>query len=162
MNVDDKDDIGNTLDRILFSIEATFEQANVALPERRYFHAGGDGSTVHDCEQLTIAFSQVYQGLPGAQGIEPEKCDAPLSGVFVIELVRCVPDKLYTKGKQTRVPQPADLSMHAKVQGIDAYLLMQAGLLVGNDAFGSMVNVVPGLPSGAYQAMTMELVTGIY
>lgn len=163
MDIVYKEDMGNMLDKIMDTIEATFEQANVALPERRYIYFGDQGETVHDCEQLTVSLAQVYQGLVGQQGAEPARCDTPLTGVFFIELVRCVPDKLKStpKGARAQRPDAADLSMNARVQGIDAYLLMLAGLVVGDEFLGSLVNVSAGPSSGGYQAVVLELATAI-
>lgn len=163
MDVSEKDAIGNTLDRIRDTIEGAYEQANVPLPERRYIYFGTEGETVHDCEQLTISLAQIYQGLVGEQGALPAVCETPITGVFIIEVVRCVPDRLRKRpGQKTQVPFPEDLSMNAKAQGIDAYLLMLAGLTVGEPFGGSLVNITAGPSDGGYQAVVLELATLIY
>lgn len=164
MDVVDRDIVASTFDRILNAIEGTYEQAQVALPERRYLYFGVEGETVHDnCEQLTISLAQMYQGGPGEQGGLPARCDTALTGVFIVEVVRCIPDKLkVNKGTRATPPNAADLSMNAKAQGIDGFLLMLAGLQAGEDFLGSLVNVTAGPASGGFQAVVLELATGLY
>lgn len=158
---DPKSSIGNVLESVLNTIVSVFEQANVSLPERRYIYAGERGETAHDCEQLTVSFSQVYSGVPGAQEPVVSRCDMPRSVTIYVELVRCIPDKLVGRGQTRRAPSVEDMTMHAKVQGIDAWLLMDAGLIAGEEFLGAVTVAAPGPPSGGYQAVVLELTIGI-
>jgi len=162
MRPEDKDIIGNTMDRLLDSIQTIFEQANVSLPTRQYLYGGQNGEVAHDCEQLTISFAQAYQGGPGEQAAVPAKCEGPMTGVFIVELVRCIPDKLQIRGRAATAPDPADLTLNSRAQAQDAYLLMEAGLLTGDEYLGSVVNVTLGPPSGGYQAVVLEVATGLF
>lgn len=159
---EDKDVIANMFDRMLDQINSVFEQAGVSLPSRQYAYAGELGATSYDCEQLTLSLGQIYSGTPGAQSPVPTKCNEPITGVFYVELVRCIPDKLSVVGPKVRKPAPTLLTLNAKAQSIDAYLLMQAGQLFGDDYLGSVVTVTSGQPSGVYQAIILEVATGIY
>jgi hypothetical protein len=160
--IQDMQSVGDTFDLILETIESIFEQANVPLPERRYLYVGDQGQTAHDCEQLTISLAQLQNGPPGAQDGLPTRCDQPKTGIFYVELVRCVADKPKTGGRgRVNTPTPADLSMHAKAQAIDMYLLMEAGLLAGQQFLNAITSVIAGPVGGDYQAMVLELMIGI-
>ena len=78
-------------DHILNTVVATYADHGVDLPVRRYLAVGGQGDTVHDCEQLTVSFEQGYSGLPGNQAQEPVKCNGPRTGVYIVEVVRALP-----------------------------------------------------------------------
>lgn len=161
---------------ILQTIEATYVQNAVDLPSRRYLSVGGLAATVHDCEQVTISFEQGYSGTPGNQAQDPVKCDAPRSGVYVVELVRAVPLPNTTAplGKNGLAPSrfsdaaqssttvaalpPSVLTEMAKTQMRDAMLLMEAGLRAGQTTLtGAIVDVSAGTPQGGYQGMIMTV-----
>lgn len=141
-------------------IVETFQQAGVTLPDRRIILVGGSGSAVHDCEQLSISLEQTYSGAPGDQAQEPVKCDAPLTCVFGIELVRCVPQPSEGRSTKPQSVTPADYAKAAAIQMKDAELLMEAGLAAAEGTYlrGGMADVTAGTPSGGLQAMVMSLV----
>lgn len=160
--IEDMQSVGDTFDLILNTIESIFEQANVALPERRYYYVGDQGGTAHDCEQLTISLAQIQNGSPGVQDGLPTRCDEPKTGIFYVELVRCVADKPKSGGRGKIItPSPTELSMHAKVQGVDMYLLMEAALTAGDTFLGAIASVAAGPVSGDYQAIVLELMIGL-
>jgi hypothetical protein len=162
-------------DHILNTVVATYADHGVDLPERRYLAVGGQGSTVHDCEQLTVSFEQGYSGLPGTQAQEPAKCATPRTGVYIIEVVRALPlpNTAAARPDGTMVPSrygqtaagvqilPADVqSAHARKQMVDAMLLLDAGLRAGETTLtGSLADVSAGEPQGGFQAMTLILTT---
>lgn len=161
-------------DHILNTVVATYTDHGVPLPERRYLAVGGPGATVHDCEQLTVSFEQGYSGLPGSQAQEPAKCAGPRTGVFIVEVVRSVPQSnTAAANPATMVPSrygqevtgyqmlPADVqSEHARKQMVDAMLLLDAGLRAGETSLvGSLADVSAGQPQGGFQAMTLVLTT---
>lgn len=159
--MDPKYSIVELLEKIMNTVETIFEQASVALPTRRYLYAGDRGETAHDCEQVTVSMAQVYSGPPGVQAALPSRCNDPRTAVIFVEIVRCIPDKLITRGSAARAPLAEDLTMSAKAQAVDAWLLMDAGLTVGDDFLGSIATVSAGSPSGGYQAIVLELATAI-
>ena len=148
-------DAFNTAKILMDSIVDTFAQAGIALPERRYFTVGGQGTVAHDCEQLTISLEQIYSGLPGDQAQNPVKCDSPKTGVFGVELVRCIPGM--QKGRSTApvAPAPEDISLHAEQQMMDGLLLIEASLYAAQSTWlgGGMSDTTAGAPQGQYQAM---------
>ena len=161
-------------DHILNTVVATYADHGVALPDRRYLAVGGQGSTVHDCEQVTVSFEQGYSGLPGTQAQEPAKCATPRTGVYIVEVVRAVPNSNTADANPaTMVPSrygqtvtgyqmvPAEVqSAHARKQMVDAMLLLDAGLRAGETTLtGSLADVSAGTAQGGFQAMTLILTT---
>lgn len=159
-------------DLILNTVVATYADHGVDLPARRYLAVGGQGDTVHDCEQLTVSFEQGYSGLPGNQAQEPVKCAGPRTGVYVVEVVRALPSpNTAAANPATLVPSrygqevtgvailPVEVqSEMARRQMVDAMLLMDAGLRAGETmTVGAMADVSAGSPQGLYQAMTLVI-----
>ena len=157
-------------DLILNTVVATYADHGVDLPTRRYLAVGGQGDTVHDCEQLTVSFEQGYSGLPGNQAQEPVKCAGPRTGVYIVEVVRAVPQpNTDAANPATITPSrygqevtgvqtlPAEVqSTYARKQMVDAMLLMDAGLRAGETmTVGALADVSAGSPQGGYQAMTL-------
>lgn len=161
-------------DHILNTVVATYADHGVDLPVRRYLSVGGPGSTVHDCEQVTVSFEQGYSGRPGAQAQEPAKCASLRTGVYIIEVVRALPlSNTSAANPETPVPSrygeavsgvqtlPAEVqSTMARKQMVDAMLLLDAGLRAGETTLtGSLADVTAGQPQGGFQAMTLVLTT---
>lgn len=158
-------------DLILNTVVATYADHGVSLPDRRYLSVGGVGMTVHDCEQVTVSFEQGYSGLPGSQAQEPAKCAGPRTGVFIVEVVRALPQpNTVAANPATLVPPrygletqvqilPADVqSAHARKQMVDAMLLLDAGLRAGETSLvGSLADVSAGSPQGGFQAMVLTI-----
>lgn len=168
----DKLELVELAELILNTVVATYADQGVDLPERRYLAVGGPGSTVHDCEQLTVSFEQAFSGLPGNQAQEPAKCSGPRSAVFVIEVVRQLPlSNTAAANPTTPVPSrygnvvegvailPAEVQSDiARKQMIDGMLLLDAGLRAGETTVvGSLADVSAGQPQGGFQAMTLTL-----
>lgn len=168
----DKDEFADVAEHLLNTIVNVYTENATSLPERRYLTVGSQGETVHDCEQVTVSFEQGYSGMPGNQAQEPAKCDEPRSGVYIVEVVRCLPlPNTAASASETAIParygqtttgvsllSPEDQTTMAKVQMVDAMLLLEAGLRAGETNFtGSLVDVSAGSPQGGYQAMIMTL-----
>lgn len=168
----DKLEFVELADIILNTVVATYADHGVELPTRRYLAVGGAGSTVHDCEQVTVSFEQGYSGLPGNQAMEPAKCGGPRSAVFVIEVVRALPLPNTTAANPTTPVQsrygtevsgvailPEDVQSDvARKQMVDAMLLLDAGLRAGETTVvGSLADVSAGQPQGGFQATTLAL-----
>ena len=167
----DKNEFVDIADHILNTVVATYADQEVALPERRYLAVGGQGDTVHDCEQVTVSFEQGYSGLPGNQAQEAVKSSDPRSAVFIVEVVRQLPlpntlsanpnttvQSRYASDMSVQV-LPADVqSAIARRQMQDAAILMDAGLRAGETTMtGALADISAGSPQGGYQAMTMVI-----
>lgn len=169
----DPNEYVDVAERIMNAVVATFAEHEIDLPERRYLAVGGQGMTVHDCEQVTVSFEQGYTGLAGNQAQEPVRCDAPRSGVYIVEIVRALPQPNTSDANPaTTVPSrfgqvttgveilPADVQSEiARVQMRDAILLMDASLRAADTTLGSLADVAAGQPQGGYQAMVLTLTT---
>jgi len=169
----DPNEFAEIADHILNTVVSTYADHGVELPERRYLAVGGQGATVHDCEQLTVSFEQGYSGKPGNQAQEPVKCDSPRTAVFIIEVVRALPlpnTAAANPETPTAVPSrfdgivkagveilPADVQSDiARKQMVDAMLLIDAGLRAGETTMtGTLADVSAGTPQGGYQAMIL-------
>lgn len=160
---------------ILEHIGEVYSEFETPLPLRRYLAVGGQGETVHDCEQVTVSFEQGFSGLPGDQAQNPVKCDSPRSGVFVVEVVRCVPTAGTASGTGTdatpnrygvnnvNAPEASAITAMAIIQMTDAMLMMEAALrFADNTLSGATVDISAGSASGAYQAMIMSITTSAY
>lgn len=165
--IDNPSDIFETAQEILEEIEAIYgEYEGVAapLPERRYVAVGGQGSQPHDCEQVTVSMEQFYVGLPGQPSQTPANCSSPTSGVFFIEVVRqtAIIEQFSRRGGQQVVPPtPEQETEFAQVQMMDARLLVEAGMRIGDKFIGAVADVSAGPESGGYQAMVMTLIAPI-
>lgn len=139
----------------------------VALPERRYVHAGDPSSVPWDCEQLTVALSGIGFGpaedaaptTPRAGG--PANVLSVRHAVFDLALVRCIPTP---SGRNATPPSVAELQAAGDRFMRDAGLLSQAlvrwgtrtrGLLVNDGASSVGLGVIePGDASGGFVAIT--------
>lgn len=170
----DPNEISDIADHILNTIVTTYGEHEVDLPARRYLSVGGQGETVHDCEQVTVSFEQGYSGFPGNQAQEPVRCASPRTAVFVVEVVRAIPvSNTADANPATPVPSrygqvvsgvellsPETLTDMARIQMVDAMLLMDAGLRAGETTMvGSITDISAGTPQGGYQAMVMVVTT---
>lgn len=181
MAVPDLNDIIDMADHLLETIVKSYDEAyqednTLTIPDRRYYTVGGQGSTVHDCEQITVTWDQGYSGTPGDDASNPTRCDEPFTLGFVVEVVRKV-DSLppseealasggtisqpsrYAKTAATwSAPDPEGIMSDARVQMKDAAILSKAGTLAGeHTTLGrAIVDVSAGTPSGQYQAVIMN------
>ena len=168
-------DIVDVAGHLLDTINRVYQEEGVDLPDRQYYIVGGQGQTVHDCEQVTVSWDQAYSGLPQNEASIPATCDQIHTASFIVEVVRQVntardaesvptgttnmPGR-YGGGTQGSVgaPDPADFMREAKLQMQDAVLLLRAGLLAGEatTSNASIVDVSAGTPQGGYQAVIMN------
>lgn len=147
------------LDRLLEKIVAAYEQANVPLPERRYWTLS---TPAWDCEQLVLSFVQAYVGPPGDEASEPQHCNSPLSAAIDVQVVRCIP----TIGARNRIPSAEQIQEGSKALLIDAYLLLDISKdLDVWDEFGPGLGVIAtvdvGEPQTGFQAVTLHLTAAI-
>lgn len=176
-------DIIDMSQHLLDTINSVYADAGIEAPDRQYYVIGGQGQTVHDCEQVTVSWDQAYSGIPGNEASIPSVCDAIHTAAFIVEVVRkvntartptdpmAIPNSTtptrnipghYGGGTlgQAEVPKPEDFIREAKVQMQDAVLLLRAGLLAGEATTTgtSIVDVSAGAPQGGYQATIMNFV----
>lgn len=139
---------------VLDGIVSVYGQAGLPLPDRRYVAAG---STVHDCEQLTVSLAQMYMGAPGDQAQTAVQCDAMRSAMVTIELVRCIPVTGRTAPTVEQIEAAADAQM------IDAWMLLEAATAVASShGFGGLLaDVTPGEAQGGFQAIILNLTMGV-
>ena len=173
-------DIVDVADHVLATINRVFAEAGVDLPERQYYIVGGQGQTVHDCEQVTVSWDQAYSGLPQNEASIPATCDQIHTGSFIVEIVRQVNTTRAADGVATGAPNipsrfgggvagsvdapsPEDFMREARRQMQDAVLLLRAGLLAGEatTSNAAIVDVSAGTPQGGYQAVIMNFTAAL-
>lgn len=140
------------MDMVLEAVVQTYEQAGVELPEKRYIVFG---QPVHDCEQVTVQFVQMYIGPPGDQGQIPQRCDGPRTAVLTVEVVRCIPT-----GLRGAAPSATAARSAAEQQAIDTWILLESTNAM--DAYsGVLADIAVGEAQGGYQAVTMNVTAAV-
>lgn len=158
-----RETIYDFMEMLLTQINATFDEHGIALPERQFFDTGANEAP-HDCEQVTIAFQQMYNGLPGVQDQTPTACAGPRTASFVIEVVRCTPVmERQARGGPLTPPSIEKLNASTKAQVIDAWLLTDAALLAAESfaIAGGLADTLVTPESGGYQAVVLNLAIGL-
>lgn len=144
---------------ILAAIQAAYVTAGVALPDRAYV---AEGPPAYDCEQIVVAFTRMYPGLPFRDDPTAPVLKAVLlrSVTFAVHVVRCIP----VVDDYGNAPSAEMLDGTAAAVLTDAYLLptsvvkaWHAGDLSGTcDEFG-VREVVPAEPSGGFGGTIMQV-----
>ena len=147
--------ISATLQNILDSVNASFEQEGVPLPERQYYTVG---QTAHDCEQLTVTLLQFQLGGPGDEPEKPLKCNAARTVVLVVELIRCIPVSR-SRGEPVT---PERIAEATDGFSRDAWLLME-GVLNSSaaDYLGALADIEFPEPEDIYQTIRLNLTVGV-
>lgn len=135
------------LDTVLERIIATYEQAGIDLPARRYWTLETPAA---DCEQLVVSFVQLYNGSPGQEASDPTYCHSPRSATLVIQILRTIPT-VGARGKS--IPTAANIQAASRAMAVDAWLLLDmAASLDSWDSFGGPgLGVVATVNAGAAQ-----------
>lgn len=85
----------DTANFMMNELVARLTAEGIAVPERRYIHSGefaADLAGTQCAEHLVIAWQGTVHGIPGAEASgAPMTCAVPLTGVYTIFLLRCVP-----------------------------------------------------------------------
>jgi hypothetical protein len=144
---------------ILYSVEQTFDTYGIELPPLRYLTLGNLPS--HDCEQVTVSFLQSYLGSPGIQEEGPQRCDGPRSGVFHVEVVRCVPQAIegyLGRGGSTGStgPDPDEMYAYTKSRGRDLWALLDSA--GGLDQYNMAIADASVSEPNTHQAAVLNLV----
>lgn len=151
---DDKDAVGQLLQLVLDAVVTTFAQANEPLPARQYVTTG---MAAVDCDQVTVAGTQLYYGVPGGDPNQPQKCDGPRTCVMTIQIFR----KSACNGgpRGTLAPTPEAMTADAMQTSRDGWLLLDSA---GNINTGTLntfyigdVNLLQ--PEGEYVGVQLNL-----
>jgi hypothetical protein len=108
----------NMLDGVLERVQSVYQSYNVALPNRQYWMIG---EPALDCEQVVVAFDQLYLGPPGDEVAQPNRCDVPRSATFRILISR----EVAVVGVNGRPPSGDKIQQTSVLPTIDAWILME-------------------------------------
>ena len=147
------DDLYDLGVHILTTIQNIFAREGQPLPDRQYVTVG---APAQDCEQVTVAFQQVYIGPPGDEASLPQKCDGPRSATYQIVITRCIT----VESKRGVAPTPVQMQGDARVLMRDAWILMTC---IGevDDYLGVIVTVEVTDADGGMQSVVMNLTLGV-
>lgn len=182
----DLNDIVELAEHLLETINRVYVEAGVDIPDLQYYCIGGQGQTVHECEQVTVSWDQAYSGLPEAEASIPAKCNQTHTARFVVEVVREYstmrpfidpntgqtvaptvnrPAAYGGRGAHTQIERtdPEIAKREARTQMNDAVLLLRAGLIAGEGTTtnSAIVDVSAGPASGNYQAVIMNFTSAL-
>lgn len=149
----------NMMDGVLERVCTIYQSYNVPLPNRKYWTLGTPSV---DCEQLVVAFNQLYLGPPGAEVGEPQRCNNPRSATITISVAREIP----TVGNNGRPPTADRIEQSSHISAIDAWVLMESVKLLDLwDEFGFGLGVISTVdaadPEGGFQIISMEVTMAV-
>lgn len=132
-----------------------FQSYGVPLPARRYWTMG---QPALDCEQLVIAFVQMYLGAPGDEAAEPQRCNVPRSAVVTVNLSRAIP----SVGQTGRAPEGQKIQDGSEIVAVDSWIMMESIKLFDQwDEMGFGPGVIATLnmseAQGGFQTSTLQL-----
>lgn len=149
----DMTDLIELAQSILVKVVEVYERNGIPLPDRRYIALA---SPAQDCEQVTVAFQQLYIGPPGDEASTPQRCESPRSAVFEVVITRCIP----VVDDRNRAPQPADISAASAVLMRDAWLLLDS-VKEMDDYLGVIATVEASEAQGGLQSVVMTLTLAV-
>lgn len=160
--VDPIDHVWWVMHSILYAVEQTFDGHGIELPALRYLTLGN--LPVHDCEQVTVSFLQGYLGSPGIQEEGPQRCDGPRSGVFHVEIVRCVPQAvqgyLGRGGTNSGTgPNVEEMYEYTKSRGRDLWALLDSSGMIGD--YNTAIADASVSEPNTHQAAVLNLVVAL-
>lgn len=135
---------------ILSTIEATFTEAGVALPDRRLLTIG---SVAVDGPLLAVMFGGLLVGPPGNELATPLRGESPRSATFNIELWRNTP----ALGPSGTIPTEAEESAAAEIVMQDAWLLGESAHQADQMGVGVIWRVAVNEPQGQLAGSSMIL-----
>lgn len=156
---EDATNLRDMMQGVLERVETVFQSYNVNLPQRRYWTMG---QPAIDCEQLVVAFQQMYLGTPGAQVSEPQRCHVPRSATLTIQIARATP----IVGQNGRPPSAEKIQIAGETLAYDSWVLMESiNLLDQWDETGYGIGVIATLetaaPEGGFQTTTMTVTMAV-
>lgn len=149
----------NLLKELLARTIEVFEENNVPLPSRQYWTVG---TPAVDCEQVVVAFQQIYLGPPGDQAGQPQRCTMPRSAVITISISREVP----TVGSNGRAPSGDKIQEASEIAVVDAWVFMRLLNKIdqwepGEFGLGVIATAESGGFDGGFQTTTMQLTMAV-
>lgn len=156
----DARNLANFLQDVLDRVIAAYNSYNMPLPARRYYSLS---APVVDCEQLCVAFIQMYIGTPGDEATEPRRCTDPRSASLSIQIARSVP----ITQQNGQPPSAEDIQQAAEVSALDAWILMESvnqfDSWAGSGPFGLGViaTVDSDPPEGGFQVTRLTITMAV-
>ena len=147
------------MDGVLEKVCNTFQSYNVTLPSRQYWTMG---QPALDCEQLVVAFTQMYLGTPGDQATDPQRCHVPRTAVINVILTRQIP----TIGQSGKAPSASKIEESSYISAVDAWVMMESiNQLDQWDETGFGLGVIATLdmigPEGGYTSTNLQLTIAV-
>lgn len=147
------------MDGILEKVCNVFQSYNVTLPGRQYWTMG---QPALDCEQLVVAFTQMYLGTPGDQATDPQRCHVPRTAVVNVILTRQIP----VVGQNGKAPSASKIEEGSYISAVDAWVLMESlNELDQWDDTGFGLGVIATLdmigPEGGFTSVNMQLTLAV-
>jgi hypothetical protein len=147
------------MDGVLERVRTIFQSYNVPLPSRQYWTLG---QPAIDCEQLVVAFSQLYLGTPGDQATTPQRCHVPRTVTMNIIVSRQIP----TVGNNGKAPAGSKIEEASYISAVDAWVLMESiNLLDQWDETGYGLGVIATLdvigPEGGFQSVNLQVTMAV-
>lgn len=147
------------MDGVLERVRTIFQSYNVPLPSRQYWTLG---QPAIDCEQLVVAFSQLYLGTPGDQATAPQRCHVPRTVTMNIIVSRQIP----TVGQNGKAPAGRKIEEASYISAVDAWVLMESiNLLDQWDETGYGLGVIATLdvigPEGGFQSVNLQVTMAV-
>ena len=148
------DDVFEAAQKVLQTVRNISNEVGHELPDREYIIAG---TTAHDCEQLTVSFVGLNEGLPDQQ--TRPNCVDPKTVVFLIDIVRELPQGTGRSASSPIVPTPEKIMETAYIQLRDSKLLADAcdEIIKSNFIPVGTYSIIVGEPGGRRQAVSAEL-----
>jgi hypothetical protein len=130
---------------------ATF---GAVLPDRQYVTLG---PPANDCEQMVVSWQQIYLGTPGDEASQPQRCDAPKSAVWTVQIARKMP----VVSQSGKAPEPTAIQTYSEALLVDAWLLTE--ILANVDPFqlGTIVTCEFLEVSGGLGCVSAQTVLGV-
>lgn len=147
------------MEGVLEKVCNTFQSYNVTLPSRQYWTMG---QPALDCEQLVVAFTQMYLGTPGDQATDPQRCHVPRTAVLNVILTRQIP----TIGQSGKAPSASKIEESSYISAVDAWVMMESiNQLDQWDETGFGLGVIATLdmigPEGGYTSTNLQLTIAV-
>lgn len=151
-------------ENLMTTINEVFASNQVSLPERQYYAVGPENTVAYDCEQLTITFKNVADGLSYNDVPRMLSCQNMESGIYFVELVRCIPSTS-ASGMKISAPSADSISEASKNMMRDAKLFREVIKVVAEDYYmrdNPMYSITFSEPSGGFQSVQLSLKRGLY
>lgn len=149
---------------LLSTINDVFDSNQVPLPDRQYIAVGPENTVAYDCEQMTVTFKNVADGLAYNDVPRMLSCQAFQSGIFFVELVRCLPSS-GASGLNVTASSAESLSESSKNMMRDAKLFREVVDIVKEDPNimdKPMYSITFGEPSGGFQSVQLSIKRNVF